>query len=361
MAEKILLLKIDVQGNNELEKLQANFDQSRRKLKELNAQERKGLGDTKALNAARARTSLELQKNRAALNAQRKALLKNNAALKSNSGFVAGIRKGIGQWATSMVGITVAMAALTKLVTSAIGIFKDFEEANSKLAAVTRASSDEMKFLKDQAKDLGGQTAFTATQVTELQTVFGKLGFPTGEILQMTEATLAGAAALGSDLAEQAALTGAVLKQFGLDADEAGRVNDVLAESAASSALDFSKLSTALPIVGATANAVGVDLERTTALLGTLSDRGVDASTSGTALRNVFLELSKNGLTFNQAMAQVNGSSDRAAKAMELFGKRGATVGLILSETGASVDSLEESLVNADGAAKAMADTMLET
>ena len=175
----------------------------------------------------------------------------------------------------------------------------------------------------------------------------------------MTKATLDGAAALGSDLGEQAALTGALLKQFSLDSIEAGRVNDVLAKSAASSALDFSKLSTALPIVGATANAVGVDLERTTAILGTLSDRGLDASTSGTSLRNVFLELSKQGLTMDQAMAKINGSTDKAKTSMELFGKRGATTGLILAETGESVDALESELIDADGAAQDMADTML--
>jgi len=176
----------------------------------------------------------------------------------------------------------------------------------------------------------------------------------------MTEATLSGAAALGADLGEQAALTGALLKQFSLDSAEAGRVNDVLAESAASSALDFGKLQTALPIVGATANAVGVDLERTTALLGTLSDRGLDASTSGTALRNVFLELSKKGLTMEQAMSKIRDSTDSAKTAMDLFGKRGATAGLILSQTEGDVDALETALKGADGAAQDMADTMLD-
>ena len=314
----------------------------------------------KAINAERAHATTQLHANRNALNDQRAAILKNNNALRKNSGFVAGIRKGVGQWATSMIGITVAIGAVTKIVGSAVKIFKDFQEANSKLEAVTRASTAEMGLMKDQAKALGSVTAFTASEVTALQIEFAKLGFPTGDIIQMTEATLAGAAALGSDLGEQAALTGALLKQFGLDAKEAGRVNDVLAESAASSALDFSKLSTALPIVGATANAVGISLERTTSLLGTLSDRGLDASTSGTALRNVFLELSKQGLTYEEAMAKINGSTDKAKTSMELFGKRGATAGLILAETGTQVNALEKALINADGAAQDMADTMLD-
>ena len=361
MAEvRSTILRIDVQGNKELERLQANFDRSRRELKALNRAEREGTKTAAQINRERARANVELVKNRNALNDQRAAILKNNNALRKNSGFVAGVRKGVGQWATSMIGVTAAIAGVTRLLGSAVKIITDFEKANSQLAAVTRASTEEMTRFKDQAKELGSSTSFTASQVAELQISFARLGFPTQDILQMTEATLAGAKALGSDLGEQAALTGALIKQFGLDAAEAGRVNDVLAESAASSALDFQKLSTALPIVGATANAAGVDIERTTALLGTLSDRGIDASTSGTALRNVFLELSKQGLTFDEAMAKINSATDKNATAMDLFGKRGATVGVILAGTGDSVDKLEEKLNNAEGAARLMAQTMAD-
>jgi len=252
------------------------------------------------------------------------------------------------------------IAAATRVIGGAIKIMIDFEKANSKLEAVLGATGDEMKQLSTQAKELGGTTAFTATEVTGLQIEFAKLGFPTEDIVKMTAATLDGAAALGSDLGEQAALTGALLKQFSLDADEAGRVNDVLALSASKSALDFTKLSTALPIVGATADAAGVSLERTTSLLGTLSNRGIDASTSATALRNIFLELAKEGLTFEEAMAEINTATDKNAKAFELFGKRGATVGVILSQTAETTEELEQQLLNAEGAAKKMADTMLD-
>lgn len=360
MADKTIALKIAIEGNKELQQLQANFTNTQRELKSLQAAEKKGIITAKEANAARASLNVQLKANRNALVDQQNAILKNNDALKKNSGFVAGVKKGVSQWATSMIGITAAIAGVTRLVGSAVKIFVDFEKANSKLAAVTRASASDMEKMKDQAKELGASTAFTASQVTDLQTEFAKLGFPTRDILNMTEATLNGAAALGSELGEQAALTGALLKQFGLDSSQAARVNDVLAESAASSALDFQKLSTALPIVGATANAVGKNLEQTTALLGTLSDRGLDASTAGTSLRNVFLELSNKGLTMDEAMAKINNSTDKAKTSMELFGKRGATTGLILAETSESVGNLEEKLDNANGAARLMAQTMLD-
>jgi len=360
MADKTLAIRLQIEGNKQLQDLGRAIDNDARALKQLNKRIREGKGATDLDIKAKNGLTASLKANRNAYRDNESAILRQNKALRKNSGFVAGVKKGVGQWATSMIGVTIAIAGVTKLVGSAVKIFKDFEEANSKLAAVTRASANEMKIMSDQAKELGGTTAFTASEITGLQIEFAKLGFPTQDIVQMTDATLAGAAALGSGLGEQAALTGALLKQYGLDASEAGRVNDVLAESAASSALDFSKLSTALPIVGATANAVGVDLQETTAILGTLSDRGLDASTAGTSLRNVFLELSKQGLTMDQAMNKINNSTDKAKTSMELFGKRGATTGLILAETGESVGLLEDKLRGADGAAQDMADTMLD-
>ncbi len=253
-----------------------------------------------------------------------------------------------------------AIAGVGAAISSAVGIFKDFEKANSTLAAVLGKGVDEMGALRDQAKQLGSTTAFTASQVTELQTELAKLGFAEQDIQNMAESTLNAASALGSELGEQAALTGATLKSFGLDSTEAARVNDVLAKSASTSALDFSKLATALPIVGATAKTAGVSLERTTALLGTLSNNGLDASSSATALRNIFLELSKKGLTWEQAMAKINGATDKNAVAMDLFGKRSATAAIILADSGESLGELENGLNNARGAAKKMADTMLD-
>lgn len=360
MAKKIVAIEVQIEGNKQLTQLQGNLENTQRQLKSLRNAEKRGIITAKEAVNERARLNVQLKANRNALIDQQNAILKNNNALKKNSGFVAGVRKGISQYATSMFGLTAAIAGVTAIVGGAVKIFKDFEAANSKLEAVLGATENQMKKLSTQAKNLGSTTAFTASQVTELQTEYAKLGFPTEEILNMTEATLNGAAALGSELGEQAALTGATLKQFGLDSTDAARVNDVLAKSASSSALDFSKLSTALPIVGATAKTAGVDLERTTALLGTLSDRGIDASTAATSLRNIFLELSKKGITYNEAMEKINNATDKNKVAMDLFGKRAATAGIILSETEGNVADLTEALRKSDGAAKAMADTMLD-
>jgi hypothetical protein len=134
-----------------------------------------------------------------------------------------------------------------------------------------------------------------------------------------------------------------------------------MAKSFSSSSLDMEKFATAMSSVAPVAKSAGLSVEQTTALLGTLTDRGLDASTAGTGLRNIFLELAKEGMTFEEAMNQINTASDKNAASLELFGKRGATVGTILSETAEDVSILEGKLNDAGGAAKEMADKQLNT
>lgn len=257
-------------------------------------------------------------------------------------------------------GIIAAVYAFVSIIKGAFNIFVDFGKASSKLQAIMGKTKDEMKALNDQAKLLGSTTAYTATQVIELQTELAKLGFSETEILASSDAVLSLAAATGTELAPAAELAGATLRIFNLDASEMTRVADVLAVSTTKSSLSMEKLATILPTVGKTAQIAGVSLEKTVALAGTLTDRGLDASSAATSLRNIFLELSNKGLTWNEAMTKINNSTDKNKTSMDLFGKRAAAAGVILAEQGISVENLTGSLENLDTTAKQMAETMLD-
>lgn len=255
-------------------------------------------------------------------------------------------------------GLAVGGLAVIRNIT---GIVRNFEQAQADLASVLGVNVEGMKALTDQARELGATTRFTAGEVSQLQKEFAKLGFDQTEIQAMTEATLQLAAATGTELPRAAEVTGSTLRGFGLDASQTQRVVDVMAKSFSSSSLDMEKFATAMSSVAPVAKTAGLSVEKTTALLGTLTDRGLDASTAGTGLRNIFLELSKRGLSFEEAMLQINSATDKNAASLELFGKRGATVGTILSETAEDVSNLEGKLNDAGGAAKEMADKQLNT
>lgn len=269
-----------------------------------------------------------------------------------------GLIQSLKGMAMGFLGVTALIYGTFRAIKSAVKIFSDFEQQMDKVQAITGATAPEMKALSDNAKELGGTTTQTATQVGELQEEFAKLGFTTKDILNATKATIALSEAAGSDLAQSAVVAASTLRGFGLEATETQRVVDVMAKSFSSSSLDMEKFSVAMGSVAPAAKASGVNIETTTALLGTLTDAGIDASTAGTALRNIFLENAKSGRTFDESLALINKSSNKNATAMDLFGKRGAVAGLVLADNTKKTAELAEKLDNAAGSAQKMADIM---
>ena len=215
--------------------------------------------------------------------------------LKSSMGAgLAEVRIGVGSMIKGMVGAQAIISGFQKL----IGLFKsgiqsivDFEAANSKLAAILGTTSDRIKDLTLDAQRLGATTKYTASEATNLQIELAKLGFTRKEILQSTEGILKFAQATGADLPEAAALAGAALRMFDAETRETERYVSAMAVATTKSALSFSYLQTAMPIVGPVAKAFNFQIEDTLALLGKLADAGFDASMSATATRNILLNL----------------------------------------------------------------------
>jgi len=296
------------------------------------------------------------------------------AALKKLEGQTGRNQRNVGNYSSALkkagsalrsfgaaLGITAGIAGFVAALKNAVKITKDFEQGNANLAAVLGKSRDEISELTEDAKRLGASTSFSATQVSKLQTEFAKLGFNEKEILNATEATLDLAAATGSELSEAAAVAGATLGGFGLDATETQRIVDVMAKSFSTSALDLEKFRESMKLVAPVAKAVGVDLEETTALLGTLASNGIAGSNAGTALRASFTKLNEAGLSLDEGLKLVSESTDKLGTAKELVGQKAASAFLILAEGTKTTAELEVGLNNAGGAAEKMADEQLDT
>lgn len=204
------------------------------------------------------------------------------------------VRIGVGSMIKGMLGAQAVISGIQQM----IGLFKsgvrsiiDFEAANSKLSAILGTTSKNIKDLTADAQRLGAATKYTASEATGLQIELAKLGFSRKEILQSTEGILKFAQATGAELPEAAALAGAALRMFNADTSETERYVSAMAIATTKSALSFSYLQTAMPIVGPVAKAFNFQIEDTLALLGKLADAGFDASMSATATRNILLNL----------------------------------------------------------------------
>ena len=293
-----------------------------------------------------------------------------DANLKKLDASIGNNQRSVGNYGIALQGATRLLGALglaggialvVRGVREMIGIFAGFEKQMAKVRAVSGATDDEFKLLVDDAKRLGESTEKTAANVGELQLAFAKLGFTTPEIIAATEATLDLATATDEDLAQSALVAAKTIKGFNLTADETVRVTDVMALSFSSSALNLNAFQDAMKTVAPVANAVNSTLESTTAVLSTLVDAGLDASTSGTSLRNIFIELAQRGITWEEAMEQVRNSTNKLKTATDLFGKRASTAAIIIADNSEKIDRLTISYENAAGSAKAMADIMRDT
>ena len=206
-----------------------------------------------------------------------------------------------------------------------------YEKALSGLKAVTGATTEDIAKMSQQAKDLGSSTAFTASQVVSLQTELAKLGFKTDDIQNSTASILDLAAALEVDLGEAAEFAGSLVRSFGLTTLDTQRIVDVMALSTSSSALNFESLRESLKLVAPVAKAVNVPVEKTTALLAVLADRGLKGSIAGTGLAKTFIMLSKQGMTLEQGLDKLKASGGDLNTAIDMVGVVAAKTFLTLA------------------------------
>lgn len=253
------------------------------------------------------------------------------------------------------IGLTAPIAALGA---QSFKVFMDFEDQMAKVKAISGATAVEFDKLKQNALELGAATLFSSSQVAELQLNLSKLGFSSSEILDATAGIIDLSIATGEDLAQSATVAASTIRGFGLEAKDATRVADVMAASFSASALDLNKFQTAMAVLAPVAQSAGVSLEQATGMLSVLVNAGIDASTAGTGLRNVFLDIASKGLTLEEALGKINKAQDANVVAMDLFGKRGATVATVLAQNYDAAKDFEQQYVKSAGAAKAMARIM---
>jgi len=255
-------------------------------------------------------------------------------------------------------GVTAPLAAMGK---QAFDTFSNFENNMMKVNTVTGATVEEFKMLTIEAKRLGSTTQFTASQVADLQLVLGRKGFDPTAIKNMEQSILDLALATGEDLSLAAETVSTSINAFQLESSHATRVANTLAQAAANSSIQLNTFATAFGHAGASANAVGVDLEELSAMMGVLMDNGIKASKAGTGLRKIFMKLHKEGIDFTKVLDLATQGEMGLRKAMKLAGVTSANQLLIIANNKDEIARLTEEYKTNTGFLKKMADAMGKT
>lgn len=309
-----------------------------------------------------------------------------------DSGVKKGLSKlgGIGKTALKGIGIaTAAVAAgVTALGVSIIKVGSEFSAQMSRVQAISGATADEIKKLNDLAIELGAITSFSASEAAAGMENLASAGFSVNDIMSAMPGLLDLAAVSGGDVAGAAEVAASALNAFGLEATEAGHVADVFARAAADTNAEALDMGEALKYVGPVAKAMGLSLEETAASIGIMSDAGIKGGQAGTALRGALARMAKPtkvmketmdelGLSFYDTEGKMLPLSDQIAMLkgkmegltqeqqnnalVTLYGQESLSGMLALIDAGPEkLDALTSSLVNSDGAAQTMAETMTD-
>jgi len=173
----------------------------------------------------------------------------------------------------------------------AINVFASFDDKMAGVAAITTATGDSLDALREKAKYLGATTRFTASEAADAMSFLGMAGFKTEAILSGTQATLDLASAGQLGLAESADISSNVLSGMQLKVEDLGHVTDVMARTATSANTNIQQMGVAMSYAAPNAALFGATIEETSALIGVMSNAGIQADKAGTAARASFLRL----------------------------------------------------------------------
>ena len=281
------------------------------------------------------------------------------------------LKAGFAAVTAGIMGVIAAIRTLSR----AVKVIVEFEQSLANLGSILGATNEQMRGLEQSALQLGRTTEWTASQVVMLQTELAKLGFSSAAIENMQASVLQFATATGADLPRAAAFAGSALRAFGLVSSDTTDLLNVMAKATTSSALDFSKLETAISVVAPVAKSFGLNARDTAALLGTLANAGMDASTAATSLRNILLRYSQEGGKVQKAIGgqvhnfdeliasfrKLNDAGMDAGKAFNLIGSRGSTALVVLADMVNETEELRRKFDDVNGTLEEIQSRRLDT
>ena len=228
--------------------------------------------------------------------------------------------------------------------------YAGYNQGLADLSSITGIAGADLKSLGKTARKVGKDSGLGAVGALEAykllasQIDVSKIGMKGLNELQAKTITLAQAS--GMDMANSALSLSGTINQFGLAADQADRVMNVLAAGSKYGAAEIPELSQSFKVVGTAAAAAGLNVEQTGGALEALSKANLKGSESGTALRNILNSMqTKLGFDFkvtklSDALKTLSGKQGDAAYMSKIFGQENIAAAQFLVKNADLVDEM---------------------
>lgn len=297
--------------------------------------------------------------------------------------------------------------------TAATKVTADFDSAMSEVYATMGKKAEEMveyngetvtsmEALRDFAREMGATTAFSASEAAQALNYMALAGYDAETSMTMLPTVLDLAAAGNIDLARASDMVTDTQTAFGVSIERTAQMVDEMAKASSTGNTSVEQLGEAFLTVGGLAQELNgglVTLEDGTTVavdgvqeleiaLTAMANAGVKGGEAGTHMRNMLLKLSsptKDGAARLEAMGvavydtegkmrslsdifgDLNGKLDTMTQQekieaiSDLFNTRDlASAEALLTAVGSDWDAIGAEIIDANGAASAMADTKLD-
>lgn len=192
-----------------------------------------------------------------------------------------------------------------------------FEQEMARVASVVDLSGKNYAIFSHRAQVESTRTRFSATEAAEGMYLLGRAGFHASEILHALSGTLSLAHASGIGLGQAAQIQGEAIRGFGLKANEAGRVADVLARATRGGNVSMQDLQYTIKYVGAASFNTGQKMEDMVGLIEAMARHGIRGTMAGTGLRSMLTRLIDPVKGTRDGLAMLN------LQASDLYGPNG--------------------------------------
>ncbi len=285
-----------------------------------------------------------------------------------------------------IAGTYLGFRAVTGFFKDSINTFANFEQAMSKVKAITGSTGQELHNITQLAKDMGRKTSKSAIEAAEAISYMGLAGWDSQKIMSGLEPVLRLSEAGEIDLARASDLVTDSMSALGLNVQELPKYLDTLAQSSRKSNTNIDAMMEAYLKVGGTFKNLKVPMSEQATMLGILANRGQKGAEAGTALSSTITNLTAPVGQAKKALKALNLSAfDKKGNfkglektLLELKGKlKGMTeeqqnyyismiagkeniktVNNLMSGLSEEYSQLKSDIKNADGALSEMADTM---
>ena len=204
---------------------------------------------------------------------------------------------------------SVAAGATGALAVSAVKDFAVMDKGIREVATlIPDATQETVDALTSQINDVRTTMGQEGESVTKAFYDGLSAGISPEAIQPFVESAGQLATATGSDIAVAVDLGTTALNAFGLATEEASRINDIMFATVQSGKTTLPELASAYANVAAPANALGVSIEETNAMIAALTLQGVPTAQASTQIKAAFNELADDtkglGGVFNDVAGQ---------------------------------------------------------